>query len=689
MAKVENVVRLLLVEDSVEDAEQVISVLRNSGLAVRPSRVEDVENLTTVLDDQSFDLVVVSPKSKKLTLALVVAAANKKGKDLPIVQMLDAITQETVLKALREGARDVALRSATDHLQNILKREFENLKFRRNVRKLETALRESERRCNSLLDSSRDPIAYVHEGMHIYANKAYLEMFDLAEFSDIEGTPILDMVAGKDADTFKNILKAIGKGEKPPERINLKAQRSDGSTFDAVAELSEASIEGEPCTQMVFRQQTVNPELAEELENLKRRDLVSGLLNRTTFTAELEKSIASAISGKTDQAFACIDIDSYKRHLDTVGVAGADVLIGDLGAFLKKHIGPNDQAGRLGDHVFGLLLAGRSQENCVADAQKLLKTISDRIFEVNNHSISLTMSAGVFLLTEKSSNLQEVMQRSMDACVAAQKEGGNRTQIYDPSAKDKANEAEHLEWVNQIKTALQGDGFLLMYQPIISLQGEEGQYYEVLLRMKGPSGEIMPATFMPVAERAGLMPHIDRWVISKVVQVLAERVKQGNETTFFVKITPNAIQDGSLLTWLANQIKVARIPGDKLVFEMPESKVNTNLKPAQFFVKGLEQLRCNFALEQFGGGLNSFQMLKHIGANFLKIDRSFMADLPKNTENQAKIRGLCSQARDLGRKTVAEFVEDAASMSILFSCGVDFVQGNFLQEPEKVMSYEF
>jgi EAL domain-containing protein (putative c-di-GMP-specific phosphodiesterase class I) len=207
--------------------------------------------------------------------------------------------------------------------------------------------------------------------------------------------------------------------------------------------------------------------------------------------------------------------------------------------------------------------------------------------------------------------------------------------------------------------------------------------------MQGEKGEILPGQFLPIAERFGLLPQIDRWVVDHVLRILQERHKQGRTTTFFIKLTPQAIDDGSLLPWLAQQLKNARVPGDRMVFEMPESKVVTHLKQAKFFQKGLEQLKCGFALEQFGSGLNSFQLLKHVAANYVKLDRTFMADLAKNVEHQAKIREMCEQARAMARMTVAEFVEDAASMSILFSCGVNFVQGNFLAEPEKVMSYDF
>src|SRR5690606_11445272 len=206
-------------------------------------------------------------------------------------------------------------------------------------------------------------------------------------------------------------------------------------------------------------------------------------------------------------------------------------------------------------------------------------------------------------------------------------------------------------------------------------------------RMRSDQGEILPGAFLPTAIQNGLMPAIDRWVIANAIRALAEREKAGTRTTFFIKLGTQTLGDPTMLPWIAQQLKNARQRGDALVFELSESKAVTNLKPARAFAKGLEQIHCGFALEQFGSGLNSFQLLKHIPAHYLKIDRNFMADLPKHKDNQDRIKEICDQAHHAGKLTVAEFVEDAASMSILFSCGVNFVQGNFLQEPEKILSH--
>jgi multidomain signaling protein FimX len=688
MAKVDNLVRVVLVEDAVEDAEHAISVLRNAGVAVRPTRAIDVEQLKAALESPQ-DLVFYSMRAKKLTLKDAVEAVTKTGKDIPVLAVVDSLTQDQLLSVLRDGARSVLIRGVTDYFQMMAQRQFADLQTRRAVRKLEISLRESEKRCNALLDSSRDPIAYVHEGMHVYANKAYLEMFKIEDFGEIEGTPILDMLAGKDANTFKDVLKQISKGEKPPEKMDMKAKRTDGSTFDAVMELSEASIENEPCTQLVIRQQTVSAELAKELDALRRQDLVTGLLNKQAFTDELQRAVAAASAGQTDQAILYIEIDNYKSHLEVVGIDGVDTLLADLGGFLRQHAGTTGHVARLGDHTFGLILLGRAHEQCIQFATKLVKQLEDHVIDAGRTSITVTGSFGMCLMSEKMSIAQEVMNKAAESCQAAIRDGGNRLVTFDPMEKEKADEAESAKWVSSIKNALTKDGFNMFYQPIVSLQGESGEFYEVLLRMNGPNGEVMPNVFFPVAEKLGLLPHVDRWVIAKVIRTIAERQANGVNTTFFIKICPQTLEDGSILPWLAQQLKVARVAGDRLVFEMPESKVNTYLKQAAFFQAGLQQLRCGFALEQFGGGINSFRLLKHVNADYLKIDRSFMAELAKSKENQEKVRALSSEARNAGKITVAEFVEDAGSMSILFSCGVNFVQGNFLQEPQRVMGYDF
>src|SRR5262249_29254695 len=245
---------------------------------------------------------------------------------------------------------------------SIVKREFEALNMRRGVRRLEAALRETERRCDSLLDSSRDPIAYIHEGMHVRANRAYLEMFGYDEFGDIESMSILDMIASDHADDFKALLKRLSKGEKPPQKLNLKAQRADGSTFDAVMEFAEANFEGEPCQQISFRIQSNDANLARELDALRSKDLVTELFNRAHGLNELGSAVGAAAAGLNDRALLILEPDNFKRLLDTVGLGNADIMLGDMAALMRRQLNESDVPVRLSEHTFAIITSGRGIE---------------------------------------------------------------------------------------------------------------------------------------------------------------------------------------------------------------------------------------------------------------------------------------------------------------------------------------
>jgi len=689
MAKQDQFIRLLLVEDSAEDAEQVVSQLRNGGMAVRPVRAESREHLVEQLDSQPIDLVLVNLRSKLMPVGDVVRQATQAGKDRAIIALTPSITDDVALALQRAGVFSFALRSHPEHLQAVVRREFEALSARRALRRIDVSLKDAERRAEALLDSSRDPIAFVHEGMHVRANKAYLEMFGLEDLEEIEGTPILDMIAPAAAGGFKELLKKLSKGEKPPTRLEVKAQKSDGSAFDAIMEFAEAMFEGEPCQQITLRPQRSGVD-AGQLEELRSKDLVTGLFNRTHALAELDRIVAEAANGRSDLALLMIEPDNYRAVSDNIGLGSMDLLYSDMALLLREHAREDDLPARFSDTVLLLIMRGTTHEEAQKRVQVMRKAFEDKIFEAGTKSLPVPVSIGMVLIGEKIANADAILGNASSCLKSAQSGGGNRVKVFDPAAQDKADAAHEKLRVTQVTDALKNNGFVLFYQPIISLHGAEGEFYEILLRMLGAQGEqLMPAEFFPIAEKHGLLAQLDRWVIANAIKSLAEREKAGHKTTFFVKVTVPSLEDPSMLPWIAQHLKTFRVSGDKLAFEMPESKVTTNLKPVREFMKGLGQLHCNFAVQQFGSGLNSFQLLKHVDAKYLKIDRLFMADFAKNKENQAKVKEICDQAHAHGKLTIAEFVEDAASMSILFTLGVNFVQGNFLQEPEKIMSYDF
>ena len=681
--------RLTLVDDSAEDAEAIVSTLRNGGIAVRPLRPLDAGELGQMVASQPMDLLLASRTAKGIPLATVLAQVDGSGKDIPVIVLADAITEADLLADQAAGARAVALRGRPDHVLTVLRREWADLDARRSQRRLEGQMRETERRCDALISSSRDPIAYIHEGMHIRANDAYLEMFGFESFEDVEGLSLLDLVGPQYVSDFKALLKKLSKGEPPPPRFELEARSLDGDSFPATLEFATATYEGEPCVQVVFRRrEEFDPELAREVEDLRQRDMVTGLLNRPTFLRELETAVAAVARGEDQYGLLLVEPDHYQRLLADIGIDSADDLAAALAARLSEKLDDSCIAARFGERTFAVLLRG-NHAHTAALAEKLRAAYASHVFNVGERSASVTASLGGVQIGEKIASVGPVLTRATDCLQAATNLGGNRFEIFDPGAVDRAEEERVQNWIQRLREALQDDSFRLHYQPVVSLQAEPGEVYEALLRLESNGEIVQPQSFIGIAEDNGLLDAIDRWVVNRAIEVLAERKRNGHDTRMVVKVSPASFADNRLLDLIARQLAAHDVPGDRLWLQTPEAKVFTHLRQAQAFQTAAAKLGCHVGLEHFGAGLDSFQLLSHFQPTFLKIDRVFSEDLGRNAEHQQKIREIAERAQALGILTVAEHVQDAATMAFLFTANVDYVEGNFLAAPGPLMNYDF
>ena len=674
------VIRILFIEHSVEEAEQIISLLRNTGIAVRPARATAAAQVQAALAELEPDLVLFDPANGAVTLPEVVRMLDAHGNDYALLGLVGALDNHQIAELYDQGAQGIATRGIPSQLLAVLRREFEALQNRRTLRLLEATQRELERRCDALLDSSRDAIAYVHEGVHVRANLAYLETFGHESFDDLLGMPILDMIDAADVEEFKSLLRGHTRQEKLPNQVSLHARRADGSQFDANVEFSPATFEGEPCLQIVFRRQAVDPAMLEQLQ----RDPVTGLYNRAHMLERIDHAVADAAKGKKGQALLLIEPDNWNTLVGGIGLAKADELLAGFSGRVRMLLDTNDNAGMLAEHTLGVILDARSDEAIREWIAKLQQSISSDIFDAGSRSLVVTASVGGSLLGEKNANAELLLNQASQALRAAQSLGSSQLELHDPAAREKADEERERYWLDLLRKALGGKGLMLYHQHTISLQDAEGDYSEILLRMDGPQGEVLPGFFMPIADKHGLTGAIDRWVLDQAISTLQRREGTGQQTTFFVKFTAASLQDPAFLDWLGKRFTQAGLKRGRLVLEMTESKVMTLLRPAQEFLASWKKLGGRFALEQFGSGLNSFQLLSHIDPDYLKIDRSYMADLAKSPDNQKKVAEICQQARELKKLTIAEWVEDATSTSLLFAAGVDFVQGNFLQVPQRL-----
>ena len=688
----EKKIEIFIVDDSFNNEENVVKIMRSSGYAAHTTRVEDDEDIIEALAKKTPNILLYSNGMELISLADTVKCLEENSNTpIPVISVNRQGHEAEVVEVMRQGARDLSSYDNPSHLEMVIIREAEAFKSIAKQHQLESAIKESEKRCEALLDSSRDAIAYIHEGMHVYSNQSYIELFGFDESDDLEGMPILDMVGMDDRDTFKAFLRDNSSvGNSITDKLDLNLRNSDSTEFKGEMEFSPASIDGEPCIQLIIRTQQDNKHLEEQLALMSQTDSVTGLYNRQFFMESMEEAVSNAVEGKTTAATLLIQLDNFNDIKQSAGVVGADQFLNEISRKFEDAISSGDILAHFEGNTFSIIAFNQTPDSIKAYTAAVSNAAQNHIANINDQSLNTTCTIGVSLIDKNAPDTGEVLLRAERACKEAQEQGPNSTVIYQPKEGELTQKEIDAQVVANLKEALTNNRFQLHFQPVISLHGDTDERYEVFVRMLDKENNIiMPADFLPAADRTGMSIAIDRWVLLNTITTLTKCWKDGKRTLFFVKLAANSLKDTSLMNWLKEQLKKYNVPKNSLIFEVKENVAVTSLKYTAELAKSLQELNCGFALDDFGTGSNPFELLKHIPADYLKLERSFMEELSTSTENQEAVKAITEKAMELNKLTIAQCVQDATSLSVLWGMGINFIQGNFLQEPSPTLDYDF
>jgi diguanylate cyclase (GGDEF)-like protein/PAS domain S-box-containing protein len=690
--------RLLVVDESPAIADALTNQLKSQGVATRLQVLDDKEELEKALR-HDWDIILFVA-GFDIAYVDVLRLVKSSEQDIPLILLLADMSafdpntpedpSEPVLKAYSAGAACVLPANHLLHLTHCVRRELSNLEHRRAKRNLEMMLGDADRRSQLLLKNSRTAVSYIDEGVHIYANESYLELFSYDSIDELMGMPVIDLVDSKDLQEFKEFIKTYSKTGRNEADFNFSGVRADGSRFEAMLQLAPASFEGEPCTQVIIQHQAVADTslLEAQLAAVERLDALTNLGNRKAFEEDLEAIRDAAIKSKLQHALLFTSIDNIGQINASAGLAGSDATVIKISETLKSNF-LDAHTYRFGDSTFATLVTNTSAESISASAQKTAELIAKTLISVNNRTVQTTVSIGIAMIGETSPNSDEILARAFNAAdkVKIQNQGlGNGINLYNPAENATESDQALRELLEE---ALEKGTFKLMFQSVYDTDNEAAPLFEVYARLPLANGEaMMPEQFMPVAHRFGMESRLDRWILLNACKRLKIQQATQPKTRLLINLSADSLQDTSLPV-LVGKLASAISKGDNkpLILQFNENDATNYLELARSNIEQFHANGCQVAINNFGASLNAIRLLDHFKVDLVKIDKSFVQDLG-NEENFQAVKKLTSEIKSHQSQVMIAYIETPVAMSKAWSIGARYLQGYYLQMPSEDMVFE-
>jgi len=470
-----------------------------------------------------------------------------------------------------------------------------------------------------------------------------------------------------------------------PARVLLR--RRDGSELPVEGSVAALAAADGRHTGWVIAIRDVSRarELAARVDYQATHDALTGLVNRGEFDRRLRIVLSLGAARKQQVSLLYLDLDQFKIINDTCGHVAGDELLKQLSDLLLQSLRSTDTLARLGGDEFGVLLENCPSANAVEIASKLRDAVAGFVFVWKDQMFSTGVSIGHVHFEDEVLEADEALSRADEACYVAKDLGRNRIHTYSPGEEVQARRHGEMQWVGLIRNALDEDRFALYAQPIFAVGDRVSPvHHEILLRMTGRDGALVqPMAFIPAAERYNLMPALDRWVVSHVIEAVATARRSGrpHPRQLAINLSGATLGDTTFAGFVAETLQRHGMPGEGISFEITETAAIANFNDAVRLIQDIKSFGCRFALDDFGSGLSSFAYLKHLPVDYLKIDGSFVRTVATDAVDRAMVASINEIGHLMGLQTIAEFVENEAILAELRDIGVDFAQGFELGRP--------
>lgn len=523
----------------------------------------------------------------------------------------------------------------------------------------------------------------TEDGLVVYANRFGARFLGYRTVELID-RPMLDLYVREDSALAQENLSAAVDSPGRVYRWDIRHIKKDGDVV-WMRNTARAVRHGSGILVLLTCEDIDDTyKLSELLTFQAQHDDLTRLANRKSLEVRLAQVVDSARSEHTEHALAVLDIDQFKLVNDTCGHDAGDELLRQVATLLKTSVRKRDTLARIGGDKFAILIEDCHGAPAGEAVEQVRSAIENARFEVQGQPFRISASVGVVPINLLSESATTVLSMADTACYAAKDSGRNRIHTFEPDSAPLAMRHGEMRWATRLNRALHEDRFELFCQPIEPLDGTTGRtHHEILVRMRGEDGElILPGEFLPAAERYGLADKLDRWVIGTLFDWLEARPQQiAAMGMYSINLSGQSIGKDGILELILERLAAALVPPDRICFEITETTAVADLVQATRFIHRLKDHGCRFALDDFGSGFSSLSYLKQLPVDFLKIDGAFVRDMASNSIDLAMVRSINDIGHVMGKRTIAEFVENRATLDLLRSIGVDFVQGYHVGHP--------
>ncbi len=548
----------------------------------------------------------------------------------------------------------------------------------------------SEARYVAILDNAAEGIVtFDRQGIIRSFNRSAEQLFGY-EVDEIVGGEITLLMPLPDVpDRGKGHLEHFMKeeiGRLIGREGEILGRRKNGENFHMAIKISKVVLEDQEMYTALADDISERKAMMEHLKSMAEHDGLTGLYNRSYFQESLERLVELTRRTRQTSALFYIDLDHFKYVNDTMGHGAGDRLLKEISAILNRRARKSDLVSRLGGDEFTVLLYNIPEEQIGNSAESFRKALADYPFRNGAEQVDIGCSIGVSLITEQTRSAAETLSHADIACHLAKRGGRNRVHVFSKTDEaDVAAMSTDMGWSRRIREAVERGSFALACQPIVVAHSGEIESHEVLIRMLDDHNNlIMPGVFLPSAERFGLAVDIDRWVIVHAIETLVEKRKDHPEMRYAINLSGHTLSDRSVCDLIHETLRQSELDPSALTFEVTETAAIADMSLAVEFLSSLRQIGCKTSLDDFGSGMSSFAYLRDLPVDSVKIDGRFVKNMAVNRVDQAMVKAMSEIAHALGKKTIAEFVEDESTMELLRAYGIDYAQGYHLGKPEVV-----